>query len=1072
SAQSVTNTALIASAEHTVTTVAHQGMEADVAPDPLITVPWGPKDPDAIPGETNTGQLQLPGAAYTLDVTNTSTVSHTFAISITPSFPIDWLILSGDEGQTETTLALPAGGLGHVGLYVSPTVTLLPPVGTEYPFSVTIVAVDAPALRIDDTGVFTVPAIPFNYVTTAPPIIYAAPNSTATFDIGLTNVGNVSGDFPVTVTLPVTTWTLSGLQSPVSGLLVAETLTQTVTFTATGAALGDEELIRVDSPAPGTAYTQTAYAYARIVGPCVAGTSRAAQTAALLPSSTGGGGLSLALQNLALQLEFWEIDPGDGTLRDRATTALDDIIARVQADYPLVDTADLEALASSPASTVADFCGPLADLEGYLLRIARRNVAVAIRPGAAAALPGQPATYTLSLENKGTLTTTYETNLQICQSVSQQICEPAHPPTASLQSPFTVTIAAGQELTVSVAITLPTLGYRAITAQTQASEDNLIQAQAAANLNVVDAFVRVLAVNADPAFVETGISSSTLSAQVANVANIYRTATARTRILAAGGSQVWTNDTPLTLRLGPPADYPLGVVETSGWTPGVYTITVELLDEYDDLIPDGVGYGLLAVGQALEPSHAVSPSLVIPGTVTVTTIITTESSNDGGTQSSNLNSTPAIVKTQDRQAGQTIDQQTLNHTSTNHKPPGLAAPFFQVSTGTVRIEEDDPQITYNGAWSTASAARASAGQYINSSTVSDTAVLTFTGPWMGVGFLTTNSGGYAEVFVDGVSQGVVDTYSRGDDVSSVYYSGFSTGTHTISVTVLGIHNPLSDDDRVSVDYFDIWDGVAMAEGTFEQDDERVHLSSNWSLYATPAASGGDCIRGGLNAWFLFTGNSVITDNSVTFQAVAYSSGGVAKVFLDGAFLEYVDLYSSSTVTRSFSYGSLAPGPHVLRVQGYRNVATVDAFHVPADPLPTPTPSPTGVVRYEEDDPALRYNGLLYGQTAGSWDMYSAAMCSRGYYARSGTVSDTVSLTFSGPWVGVGFHIHNSGGYAEVFVDGVSQGVVDTYGRGDDVSSVHYSGFSTGTHTISVTVLGIYNPLSDDDMVRVDYFDAW
>jgi hypothetical protein len=207
-AQSVSRPALIASALHTVTTTPYSGLEMDVAPDPLITVPWGPKAEGALPGDTNNGQLQLPDAAYTIHVTNTSTVAHLFDIAVSGDVPPDWLILSTDH------VTLPAGGSGQVGLYISPTVTTLPPPGTEYPFTVDVTATDDPALSRTDADLFVVPAIAFNHLTADPPLLYAAPGLTATFDLALTNVGNVAGTFPIAATLPPG-WTLSNLQSPI-----------------------------------------------------------------------------------------------------------------------------------------------------------------------------------------------------------------------------------------------------------------------------------------------------------------------------------------------------------------------------------------------------------------------------------------------------------------------------------------------------------------------------------------------------------------------------------------------------------------------------------------------------------------------------------------------------------------------------------------------------------------------------------------------------------------------------------------------------------------------------------------
>ena len=82
-------------------------------------MPWGPASPNTYP-EFNNGRLQLPDAAFTLDITNTATVSHTFDVNVT-GLPDGWLLLSGEPAaQTQTAVTLPAGGVGQLGLYISP----------------------------------------------------------------------------------------------------------------------------------------------------------------------------------------------------------------------------------------------------------------------------------------------------------------------------------------------------------------------------------------------------------------------------------------------------------------------------------------------------------------------------------------------------------------------------------------------------------------------------------------------------------------------------------------------------------------------------------------------------------------------------------------------------------------------------------------------------------------------------------------------------------------------------------------------------------------------------------------
>jgi hypothetical protein len=61
---------------------------------------------------------------------------------------------------------------------------------------------------------------------------------------------------------------------------------------------------------------------------------------------------------------------------------------------------------------------------------------------------------------------------------------------------------------------------------------------------------------------------------------------------------------------------------------------------------------------------------------------------------------------------------------------------------------------------------------------------------------------------------------------------------------------------------------------------------------------------------------------------------------------------------------------------------------------TSTSASTGIVRYEEDDPALLYNGLPYDQRPSSWREQFQSIASGGYTARSITADDTASLTFT------------------------------------------------------------------------------
>src|SRR5690606_34165774 len=139
-----------------------------------------------------------------------------------------------------------------------------------------------------------------------------------------------------------------------------------------------------------------------------------------------------------------------------------------------------------------------------------------------------------------------------------------------------------------------------------------------------DKFVQLLAVTADPPFVETGVSSTTLSIELANLAGISLAATAATAVTSPDGNTLFSQQIPLSLLAGPPHLYQLATVDTSNWSAGVYTVTVDLLDANQQLLPDGAGHGYFSVGQAVQLSQSVWPEVVTPGTVTVTTFITSE----------------------------------------------------------------------------------------------------------------------------------------------------------------------------------------------------------------------------------------------------------------------------------------------------------------------------------------------------------------------------------------------------------------------------------------------------------------
>lgn len=1131
-AQSALYPTAVAAAAHTVTVNAMQGVDVTIQPDPIYTIPFGePTDPANT--TTNNGQAQIPGAAYTAHIVNRSSQPHTFAVTVTGLNP-NWLIFAGEAGQTAVQITLPAGGMTWLGLYLQPDTPTLPAPGSSYPFTVTAVAAADPTINDSDSATFVMPAIPFQHLWLEPSPLFAMSGDEAEFTVHLRNVGNAPGSFDLATHLP-TGWQVTGLQAPVA-VNPGQTASQVVILGVPTAPLGSVHQVSLSSPVPGQAYTQWATLNTRLVS---------ANTGPIFAAAAGclanEQALAAALQALALAMAALEESCDGGcalALRDQTVAAAISAANYGRLTSPLGQTyTELETAAASLA-TAADDAAILAALPGIttavtgleeeLCAIKAHRPTVRLTPWMNAALPDQSVDFDLEITNRGTVTTTYAVTVTL--------------PDETLT--FPQMIAPGATVQTAVPAAASDLALYLIDAEVTAVNTplNYITAQAQARLNVVDRFIQVTAVAADPPFVETGASSTLLQVEIANVAGIGLAGEVETAVYHPSGSQQWSDTIPLNILGGAPRLYDLADVDTSGWAAGIYTITANVRLN-GAATTGGDGYGYLSVGQAVIPSHAVAPELVAPGTVTVTTAITTEINplaigNDQLSMSNesdlarqhtiydapywqappvesamvteqlamaNERSAEAMAGGADSPAAPALDsdplpvveaevslpltfnnadlpeeQVAMDHdqvTSANEEldePVVLSAPAassFSINLVVTRTEQNDAAISYTGTWTNVTLNQASGGSYWRNATAGSTAVFTFTGDWLTVGLIGGTFGGFVAVDIDGISQGAFDLYRRDDNTAvSLFFPNLGNAPHTVTLTVLGSSNPFASGTRVQLDYFDVGDGTPLADGTFEQDDPRLILSNGWTTVNHANASGGSYVRAtAANGWFPFSGDSF------SLHAIAYSGGGKTQLFVDGAYLDTVSFYhpnsATNAVTRTFAYEGFGPGVHTLQVKSYRDNTTIDALTTPGQPpFIDPHPAPGSINRYEEEHTAVLYNGVPFTQTAQSWSRVSAASASDGQYMRSATANDTISFDFAGSWLNLGFYADRFSGYAEIFIDGLSHGVVDLYRREDTAVTHFFGDLTPGSHTISVVVLGSSGPFASNNRVQLDFIE--
>jgi hypothetical protein len=287
--------------------------------------------------------------------------------------------------------------------------------------------------------------------------------------------------------------------------------------------------------------------------------------------------------------------------------------------------------------------------------------------------------------------------------------------------------------------------------------------------------------------------------------------------------------------------------------------------------------------------------------------------------------------------------------------------------------------------------------------------LNFTGSWVSLGFIGFNRGGYAEVFIDGSSRGIVDLYRNQEAPISFRYTGLTNGPHTLEMRALGSGNPFSIQFHVYIDYVDYGDGSALPNGAFEQDDSRVIYSGGWSTTNYAGASGGSFASSSSGAaWFPFSGDSF------SLQAVAYSSAGRVRLYVDGRYLDTVDLFHPVFCRRR---QSRAPSP----TTGWAPALTSCRCWPTRARRPSTASSAPGQAPFLNPNPPAERHYALRGRPPG--DPLQRRHLSRPRPHRPGaastisprispapanitvssTANDTISFNFSGSWLGDGLH---------------------------------------------------------------------
>jgi len=406
--------------------------------------------------------------------------------------------------------------------------------------------------------------------------------------------------------------------------------------------------------------------------------------------------------------------------------------------------------------------------------------------------------------------------------------------------------------------------------------------------------------------------------------------------------------------------------------------------------------------------------------------------------------------------------------------------FAQSGATPARFEETGPSMSYTVGWTQGDTSKTwSGGTAAVSTAPGAQATISFTGTsvsWIGG---RTSGTGIARISLDGIFLTEVDTYSKTEEIRVPMFAvtGLADTNHTLTIEVTGRQNAAATSALVIVDAFDV---PAATISRLQETDPSVTYSAGWVqdnpvVTLIPGFTTGRTQGSSLRAWSAGAArlstmpgaqaNFSFTGTAISWIGARGTQSGIARVFLDGAFVTEVDMYSSTEQIQAavFTATGLADTGHTLTIEatGRQNAASqnalvvVDAFDVT-----------TSGTRHQETDPAIAYG---FGWIQGNRDK----AYSEGATAETNTRGAQATITFTGTgisWIGAR---GPQCGIARVSLDGVFVGEIDMYSPTEGPQHTVFTarGLAAWTHTLTIDVANRSNPASTDVWILIDAFDV-
>jgi hypothetical protein len=264
---------------------------------------------------------------------------------------------------------------------------------------------------------------------------------------------------------------------------------------------------------------------------------------------------------------------------------------------------------------------------------------------------------------------------------------------------------------------------------------------------------------------------------------------------------------------------------------------------------------------------------------------------------------------------------TATTTKTKHVTATTAASAESVSTATtqpivvwqtVRYEQSNPGIKYEGAWTRSSDGSASKGTFVWADAEGASLTFHFVGSYCAWLAKTSDQYGRATITVDDATPSTVDLYSKNTMFRHVVWEtkDLAFGDHTVTIEWSGTKKKGSSGTSINLDALEIT-GALVAR--YQQNDPRLEYAGNWKTVKDQEAAGGSFILSKSSKASVTVHFTGIQIDWFAKQGPAY---GKAQVIVDDGDPVTIDLYSGDELWREivWSSGRLPMGPHTLEIR--------------------------------------------------------------------------------------------------------------------------------------------------------------